>query len=170
MAKRKKRKTTKKQTLELKKEVYAIFIIIATIMGLGKLGPVGKMVASFSLFVTGSAYMITLVLLLLVGVYTFFKGEWPEFFSTKFFGFYLVIIGLLSFMHWDFISLNNGNSSLIFRETLNELSKGFNNLMQTGTVNDTIAVGGGLIGGVFALIFCKLFSILGMKIISITFI
>ena len=170
MAKRKKRKTTKKQTLELKKEVYAIFIIIATIMGLGKLGPVGKMVASFSLFVTGSAYMITLVLLLLVGVYTFFKGEWPEFFSTKFFGFYLLIIGLLSFMHWDFISLNNGNSSLIFRETLNELSKGFNNLMQTGTVNDTIAVGGGLIGGVFALIFCKLFSILGMKIISITFI
>ena len=45
MAKRKKRKTTKKQTLELKKEVYAIFIIIATIMGLGHLGPVGKMVA-----------------------------------------------------------------------------------------------------------------------------
>ena len=170
MAKRKRKKSTKKQVLEIRKEVYAVLFIIISIIGLGKLGPVGRFVASFSLFVSGSAYMITLLLILLIGVYTFFKGDWPEFFSTKFLGFYLMVIGLLTFMHWDFITENNANSSLIFRETLNELSKAFNNLMQTGTINESISVGGGFIGVVFALLFSKLFSVLGMKIVSITFV
>ena len=168
MAKRKKRKTAKKQKLELKVEVYAVLLIIISIMGLGKLGPVGRFIASFSLFVSGSAYMITLVLFLIIGIYTFFKGDWPDFISTKFLGFYMLAIGFLTFMHWDFISLNNGNASLIFRETLNELSKGFNSIIESGTVSESITVGGGFIGGVFALLFSKLFSLLGMKIVSIT--
>ena len=168
MAKRKKRKTAKKQKLELKVEVYAVLLIIISIMGLGKLGPVGRFIASFSLFVSGSAYMITLVLFLIMGIYTFFKGDWPDFISTKFLGFYMLAIGFLTFMHWDFISLNNGNASLIFRETLNELSKGFNSIIESGTVSESITVGGGFIGGVFALLFSKLFSLLGMKIVSIT--
>lgn len=170
MAKRKRKKSTKKQKLELKVEVYAVLLIIISIIGLGKLGPVGRFFASFSVFATGSAYMVTLVLLLIIGIYTFFKGEWPEFLSTKFLGFYMLAIGLLTFMHWDFISQNDGNSSLIFRETLNELSKGFNSLMQTGTISESITIGGGFIGGIFALLFSKLFSILGMKIVSIAFV
>ena len=155
MAKRKRKKSTKKQKLELKVEVYAVLLIIISIIGLGKLGPVGRFFASFSVFATGSAYMVTLVLLLIIGIYTFFKGEWPEFLSTKFLGFYMLAIGLLTFMHWDFISQNDGNSSLIFRETLNELSKGFNSLMQTGTISESITIGGGFIGGIFALLFSK---------------
>ena len=170
MAKRKRKKSTKKQKLELKIEVYAVLLIIISIIGLGKLGPVGRFIASFSVFASGSAYMITLILLLIVGIYTFFKGEWPEFLSTKFLGFYMLAIGFLSFMHWDFISQNDGNASLIFRETLNELSKGFSSIMQTGSISETISVGGGFIGGIFALLFSKLFSILGMKIVSVAFV
>ncbi len=169
MAKRKKRKSTKNETLEIKKEVYAIIMIILSIVGLGKLGPVGKFIASFSLFITGSAYMVFLALILILGIYTFIKGEFPEFFSTKFLGFYMFVIGTLSFMHWDFIELNNANVSLIFRETINELTKGFNVIMATGSIGDTTSVGGGIIGGTFALIFSKLFSNTGMKILSITF-
>ena len=113
--------------------------------------------------------MVSLVLLLILGIYVFIKGEWPEFFSTKFFGFYLFVIGLLSFMHWDFVELNNGNMSIIFRETVNELTKGFNLIMKTGSVGESISVGGGIIGWVFASIFAALFSNTGMKIISIVF-
>lgn len=170
MAKRKRKKTTKKETFELRKEIYAVLFILTAIIGVGKLGPVGKLVASFSLFISGSTYMITLALLFILGIYIFLKGEWPEFFSTKFLGFYLFVIGLLSFMHWDFIELNSGNASVIFRETINELTKGFNAIMATGTVGESISVGGGIIGGVFALIFSKLFSNTGMKIISVAFI
>lgn len=170
MAKKKRRKSSKKETFTVKKEVYAVLFILISIVGLGKLGPVGRIIASFSLFMTGSVYMVFLVLLFILGIYIFIKGEWPEFFSTKFLGFYLLIIGGLSFMHWDFIELNSGNASLIFRETINGLTSGFNSLIQNGTIGDTISVGGGIIGGTFALIFSKLFSNVGMKIVSITFV
>ncbi len=170
MAKRKKKKSKKPSSIEIGIELYAILIIFITIIGLGKLGPVGKAITSFSLFLTGSAYMLFLILMLILGIYVFIKKEWPDFFTTKMLGLYLFIIGLLTFMHWDFISQNDGNASLIFRETLDCLVKGFNSIMATGTVSDMVSVGGGIIGGVFALIFSKLFSLLGMKIATILFI
>ena len=167
MAKKKKKKTKSKSTLEIGIEVYALLLIFISILGLGKLGPVGKLITSFSLFLTGSAYMPFLVLLLILGIYAFLKKDWPDFFTTKMLGLYLFIIGFLTFMHWDFIAENNGNASLIFRETLDCLVKGFNSLMNTGVVSDMVSVGGGIVGGVFALIFSKLFSILGMKLVTI---
>ena len=169
MAKRKRRRSNKKEKLEIKKEIYAILFVLAAILGLGKLGPAGRFIASFSLFLTGSIYMVFLVILLILGIYVFIKGQWPEFFSTKFLGFYLFVIGLLSFMHWEFVELNNGNISVIFRETVNELTKGFNMIMKTGSIGESISVGGGIIGWIFASIFSAMFSTTGMKIISITF-
>lgn len=168
MAKKKRKKTSKKQKIEVSIELYAVIFVIASILGIGKLGPVGKLIASFSLFLTGSIYMVFLLLLFILGIYAFLKREWPEFFTTKMLGAYIFVIGLLTFMHWDFISLNEGNASLVFRETIDQLVKGFNAIMTTGTINDLVSVGGGIIGGVFALIFSKLFSYMGMQIVTVT--
>ena len=169
MAKRRRKRSKKKEVLELKKEVYAILFILAAIFGLGKLGPAGRYIAAISLFFTGSAWWVTLALLLILGVYIFIKGEWPEFFSTKFLGFYLFVIGLLSLLHWDLVELHNGNISIILRDTLNELTKGFSMFGATGSLGEGVIVGGGIIGWLFASIFSCLFSNLGMKIISIVF-
>ena len=168
MAKRK-RKRTRKSKIQLSVEIYAVILVIITIIGIGKFGPVGRLIASFSLFVSGSLYMPFLILLFLIGIYSFWKRDWPEFISTKMLGFYLFIIGILTFMHWDFVALNNENSSLIFKETLNELVKGFNSLMTTGTIGENASVGGGLVGGVFSLITSKCFSYTGMQIVTISF-
>lgn len=165
---KKKRKRQKQQTSEISIELYAIVLFIMAILGIGKLGPAGRLIASFGLFLTGSIYMIFLLILLLIAVYGFIKREWPDFFSTKMFGFYLFIIGALTFMHWDFVSLNNSNSSIIFRETIDQLLKGFNSIMSVGTVGESISVGGGMIGGIFAILFSKLFSYVGMQIVTIT--
>ncbi len=170
MAKKKKKKSSKKKSIEISIELYAVLFVIVAILGIGKLGPVGKLVASFSLFLTGSIYMVFLLVLFILGVYAFLKREWPEFFTTKMLGVYLFVIGLLTFMHWDFITLNKGNASLVFRETVDQLVKGFNGLMTTGTIADAVSVGGGLIGGVFSLLFSKLFSYTGMQIVTITLI
>ena len=169
MAKRK-RKRTKKQKVTISIELYAILLVIISIFGIGRLGPAGRMIASFSLFLTGSIYMVFLFVLFIIGIYAFVKREWPEFFTTKMFGIYLFVIGLLTFMHWDFISLNNNNTNLVFRETIDQLVAGFNSLMATGNLGESIAVGGGLIGGAFALLFAKLFSYVGLKIITIVLI
>lgn len=166
MAKRK-RKRVKKQKVSISIELYAILLIIASIFGIGRLGPAGRFIASFSLFLTGSIYIVSLFVLFIVGIYAFIKREWPDFFTTKMFGIYLFVIGILTFMHWDFISLNDVNTNLIFRETVDKLVEGFNSIMATGNLSDSIAVGGGLIGGVFALLFAKLFSYTGMQIITV---
>ena len=169
MARRRRKKRSKKEKIEISVRIYAIFVLMAAVLGLGKLGPVGRLLASVAVFLTGSVYYATLILLLIVGVYAFIKSEWIEYFSTKMFGFYLFIIGFLTFLHWDIISKFDGNSSLIFKETINMLVQAFRNIMQTGAVGE-LSTGGGIIGGVFAILFSKLFSYLGMQIVSITFI
>ena len=169
MAKRKRRRT-RKVKLEISIEIYAILLVIAAILGVGKFGPVGRLIASFGLFVSGSVYMVFLVVLFLIGIYSFWKRDWPEFLSTKMLGFYLFVIGILTFMHWEFVLLNDGNSSLIFKETVNELVKGFNSLMATGTIGESASVGGGLIGGVFSMLFSMCFAYRGMQIVTVTLI
>ena len=169
MAKRKRRRS-KKQKFEISIGLYAILFIIAAILGIGKFGPAGRMIASFSLFLTGSTYMIFLFVLLILGIYVLFKGDWPDFFSTKMLGLYLFIIGVLTVMHWEFVSQNSGNASLVFKETMRQLNLGFQNIMATGSIGETVAVGGGLIGGAFAITFAKLFSYLGMQIVTVIFI
>ena len=98
MAKRKRRRT-RSGKIQISVEIYALILIILAILGVGKLGPVGRLIASFGLFVSGSAFMIFLVLLFITGIYSFWKRDWPEFISTKMFGFYLFVIGILTLMN-----------------------------------------------------------------------
>ena len=165
-----KRKRKKKKQLTIRPEIYAILLIIAAIVGIGKLGIVGKSIAAVGIFLTGTIYIAFLVLLFILGIYIFIKGDWPEFFSTKMLGFYLFIIGLLTFLHWDFILNLNGNSSLIFKNTLTILINLSKTMLEYGTINNITSSGGGIIGGVFAIIFSKLFAYRGMQIVSIVFI
>ena len=169
MAKRK-RKRQKKQKIEISIELYAVLLIIISVIGLGKLGPAGRLVSSFGLFLTGSIYMVLLLCLLIIGIYAFVKKEWPDFFSTKMFGIYLLSIGILTWMHWNFISLNDGNTNAIFKETVDQLVEGFHSIMNTGSITNSTAVGGGMIGALFALGLCKLFSYVGMQIVTFVFI
>ena len=95
-----KRGRKKKRQFTIRAEIYAILFIIAAIAGIGKLGIVGRAIATASFFLTGTVYIFTLVLLFVLGIYIFVKGEWPEFFSTKMLGFYLFVIGLLTLLQW----------------------------------------------------------------------
>ncbi len=170
MAKRRRRKKAKKEQLEISIDLYAILFIVLSIIGIGRLGPAGRLITAVSIFLTGSACFFFLLLFFIIGIYAFIKREWPDFISTKMLGFYLFALGCLSLLHWDFITGNEGNSSLIFKETLDQLIRGFQSVMGTGTLEETTTVGGGFIGGIIALSFDKLFSYLGMQIVTITFI
>ena len=120
MAKRKRKKVVKTK-FKYKLELIGIILVLMAILGLGKYGPVGRMIASFGLFAVGSLYMILLLVLGIVGGYLLIKREKPDFFSTKLIGIYTLVLGILIVMHWEFVSLNDGNSMIIFRETINQL-------------------------------------------------
>ena len=165
MAKRKRRKT-KKSSFEHKNELIGILLILIGILGIGKYGLVGRAIASFGIFLVGSIYMVLLVVFILLGLYIVINREMPDFFSTKLLGIYLFVIGVLVLMHKEFVAQNDGNAMLIFKETMNELTAAFHGIMNTGSIDDIFVVGGGIIGGVFALLFDKLFSFVGMEIVS----
>ena len=166
MAKRKRRKVVKTK-FKYTAELYGILFILAAILGLGKYGPVGRMIASFGLFLVGSLYMVFLLVIGIVGFYLLIKRESPDFFTSKLIGIYAFVLGFLVMMHWDFITQNDYQAMIIFRETINQLVASFNELMKTGNLSDFFGVGGGIVGGVFAIVFTSLFSYKGMQIISI---
>ena len=169
MAKRKRRKVVKNK-FKYTTELWGIIFILMAILGLGKYGPVGRMIASFGLFLVGSLYMILLAVIGIIGLYLLIKREKPDFFSSKLIGIYTLVLGLLVTMHWDFVSKNEFNGMVAFRETINQLVASFNELMNAGALSDFFGVGGGVIGGVFAILFTSLFSYRGMQIISIVLI
>jgi len=155
MAKKKKKKQTPKK-FDHYEELYGILLVLAAILGIGKYGPVGKLIASFGLFLVGTGYGIFLLVLFIIGCYLVIERQWPDFLTTKRIGLYLVALGLLIIMHREYVLENDGNMALIFQETMNELLSGFNSIMHTGTVEDLFSVGGGVIGGSFAILFDKL--------------
>ena len=118
MAKRKKKKVVKTK-FKYTAELYGIVFIVLAILGIGKYGPAGEMIASFAVFLVGSLYILLLVGIGIVGSYLLIKREKPDFFSTKLIGLYVFLLGFLVLMHWDFVIKNEGNSMLIFRETIN---------------------------------------------------
>ncbi len=168
MAKRKKRRESK--SFSHGAEVYGILLILISILGIGRYGPVGKCIASFSLFLVGSLYLVFLVALFFLGIYMIFKRETPDFKNTKLIGIYITVLGILVLMHKEFVVKNDGNSMQIFKETINQLVAGFQSILSTGTISDAFSVGGGFIGGLFAIIFDSLFSLSGMEIVAIVLI
>lgn len=165
MAKKKKKKEVKKG-FEHSAELYGILFVLMAILGVGKYGPVGRVIASFSLFLVGSLYIPLLVALFVIGGYLIVKRSWPDFFTTKLIGTYIAVLGCLILMHKEFVVQNDGNMITIFKETINQLVAAFNSIMNSGSLSDVFAVGGGIIGGVFAILFNKLFSIVGMEIVA----
>ncbi|MCI6108028.1 MAG: DNA translocase FtsK [Tenericutes bacterium] len=169
MAKKKRKKQTKK-SFEYKYELIGLVFLVLSVLGIGKLGVAGELVASFSLFLVGSIYMILLAVFFIVGGYLLIKREWPDFFSTKLIGLYILTIGFLVIMHQDFVLEHDGNMMLIFKTTMDQLVASFNGVMNTGVLENWYSVGGGIIGCIFAIIFDKLFSYAGMQIVSWVFV
>ena len=117
MAKKKKRKESKK-SFEHAAELYGILLVLIAILGLGKYGVVVKFFTSFSIFLFGSIYMLFLVSILIIGAYLVVKRQWPDFFTTKLIGIYVITLGLLILMHQGFIE-KESNMMNIFKETIN---------------------------------------------------
>ena len=161
MAKRKKRKESKKDTSYLI-ELKGMLLILISIIGICKFGIVGNFIESFSAFFVGVAYNILLAVLFVVGVYMIIKRNYPLFFDSKMIGIYCIVISLLVFCHLDYIKQLNVSGTDIFSETINNLvsfSKGAGQIQ-----------GGGMIGAIFSWSFVSLFTIDGTRVVCIALI
>ncbi len=168
MAKRKTRRTKEKKR-EYTNELVGIFLILLAILGIGKYGPVGRLIASFCLFLMGSLYFFLLCFLLVLGIYMIVKRKDFNFFSTKMIGLYIFIIGILVFMHETYV-LKEIDTTKILSSSLDNVMDGIGKIMdgniKTGIYNKALSnCGGGMLGALFASLFYNLFDLEGTTIV-----
>lgn len=158
MAKKKKRKETKKKDTGYKVELIGLLLILIAIIGfIPNTGPVGEFISDFSVFLVGTWYNLLLAALMVVGVYMMIKREKPDFFTSKLIGLYIFIIGILVFSHVKYLE----NTKL---EGLEIITETVNNFMAS---KSHVNVGGGIIGAIFSLLFVTLFALNGTRIVTL---
>ena len=161
-----KRKRKKKTVFKYKYQLTGIFLIILSILGFGNFGIVGKFIHWVTILLVGSLLCYVLLLgLVVIGLILLVKDEEADLFSTRFLGAYLLFLGSVILFHRGFFT-NGGNAMFVFNDTMNHIIDTFKTLMSGGGINNYFYCGGGVIGGVLAIIFVKLFSMVGMYIIS----
>ena len=87
-----------------------------------------------------------------------------RFLDIKFIGLYLVSIGLLVFLHMEYIKGNANDIGKVFSETIDSLLSNFSNSLNGTKISESM--GGGMIGAAFGAGFYKLFSVVGTYIVS----
>lgn len=159
MAKKKKRKSTKKESSNYNIELIGILLIIISIIGIiPNTGVVGDFISNFAAFLVGTWYNVLLIFVMVAGSYMIFKREKPNYFTTRLVGLYVFIISVLIFSHLEYINNGKLEGFKIITETVN-------NFMIAASTSKT-NIGGGVIGAIFSSLFLYLFALKGTKIVS----
>ncbi|MBE6138557.1 MAG: DNA translocase FtsK [Firmicutes bacterium] len=162
MAKKKKRKEEKKPSSGYRIELIGVMFIAAAIIGICEFGIVGNFLSGFASFLVGTAYNILLASLLIIGIYMIVKRQEPDFFTSKLVGLYIIVFALLIFFHTKYIKQLDLEGFEIIKETVN-------NLM--GAINGVEKIqGGGILGAILSVLFVKLFTVNGTRVVCIVLI
>ncbi len=167
MAKKKRRKQSEEKSMKLPVELQGIIYIVLAVLGFGPgkpLGLIGKLVRSLATFLFGTWDVIFILFLLVLGCYIVIKKEYPSFFNRKLIGLYILMIGVLTYSHLQYVKLNDGEVAVIFKETWNDLMSIINSIMNGHSFK---TMGGGFFGCFLAVLFKILFDYQGTYIISI---
>lgn len=166
MAKKRKRKSTKK-TRSMRLELLGLLFIFLSIFGSGASaisdGAIPGWMEHFFQFFLGIWYFVASVFLFITGVLLLVKRKYPNFWSRKMVGFYILFAGILLLSH-----IQTVESLLVTAGNVSIIGTTWNNFLDyvsgAGTVVQT---GGGMIGAVI-FTFCNfLFSLAGSKIVAV---
>ena len=165
MAKRKKKKDTKKKKFEHWNELIGIVLIIVSLLSIvpTPLGFVGQIGASFSMFLIGTGYQIFLLFIFILGCYMVYKRELPNFLSGRLIGLYLLVIGLMVLAHINYVKINHGDILIVFQDTIDNLLENFSNSINE---NPITLKGAGIIGATLSTVFYKMFDVIGTYIVA----
>lgn len=160
MAKKKTSKNSTKKNDSYAAELWGVLLILVAIMGFGSFGPVGNVIKGFAIFLMGTWYVVALLACLFTGVYMLVKRHAPNYFTIRLVGVYMLILSLLVYSHLEYAIREGLSGQKIIEATLN-------NFMDAGLINYTANSGGGIIGGIFTIIFTKCFAFDGTKIVLV---
>ena len=168
MAKKKRSKQTK-ENITYSVELTGLVLILIGIIGMG-FGPIGRFIKQFAMFLAGEFYFICLAILLILGFYMLFKRKLPKFFSPKLLGIYLTLIIILTLAHFSFIKQTSSFSDLM-NVTYENYMERIATVSTTGrpfaSGDNSIVIGGGIIGAFFAGLLNTCFSLKGTIIVLV---
>ncbi|MBR3230007.1 MAG: DNA translocase FtsK [Bacilli bacterium] len=159
MAKRKRRKSTKKSasySIELK----GILFLLIAIVGCCPFGIAADIIKGFAAFLAGGWYIVPLIGVGAAGLYMIIKREDPDYLTSHLIGLYCLMLGILVLSHTEYINSFIGKgveAGKIFNETINNI---MDFVKHTGEIQ-----GGGIIGAIFSVIGYKLLTLDGTKVV-----
>lgn len=159
MAKRKRRKSSKK-TSSYSIELKGILFLLIAIVGCCPFGIAADIIKGFAAFLAGGWYIVPLLGVGAAGLYMIIKREDPDYLTSHLIGLYCLMLGILVLSHTEYINSFIGKgveAGKIFNETINNIM-GF--VKHTGEIE-----GGGIIGAIFSVIGYKLLTLEGTKVV-----
>ena len=169
MGKKKRRKNAKPKRINHLEELTGLVLLIVGILSITPtpLGAIGALGASFAMFLVGTSYQILLMFVIVLGCYLIIKREYPNFFTTRLVGIYVLAIGILVLSHLNFVTENSNDVMMVIKETVDNLLINFSAVIKG---NPLSLKGAGVIGAMFSIVFFKLFALQGTYIVSSIFI
>ena len=159
MAKKKKRKE-KETNVSYKVELIGVIFILASIIGIGRFGPVGRLISAFGVFLMGNWWFIFFAILIIIGAYMILKREVPIFLDGKIIGLFITLLMILTLSHYKFL---DGDKLEFFKVMQNTINNFLNSISAVSITNQN---GGGILGAIISFGFAKLFDIIGAKIVT----
>jgi S-DNA-T family DNA segregation ATPase FtsK/SpoIIIE len=167
MTKKKKSKTEAKENRQYSIELVGLLLVLIGILGFG-FGVVGAFIKKFAMFLVGEWWPIILAFIIFIGFYMIIGRKKPKFFSSKYIGFYILLVVVLVLSHYTFIQDHN-NLKMVIEATKENYMARIATISGTGPIlssgQGSISVGGGFIGAFFAGLFVQLFSLIGTVIV-----
>lgn len=167
----KKKKTSKekeKSQFNYSAEMIGLLLILIGILGFG-FGPVGALIKKFAMFLVGELWLLIQLVVLFMGGYMLLKRKLPEFFTSRLIGFYILIIVVLVGAHFGFINAYEPNQ--IITKTMDSYQSRISTMGTNASIftsgQESINIGGGIIGGGIAFVLDTLFGKVGAIIVLV---
>jgi len=169
MAKKKRKKSPSKKKFEHWTEIIGLVFIIVSILSIvpEPMGFIGQIGASFAMFLIGTGYQILLLATLILGFYLIYKREWPDFFTSRLIGVYILAIGFMVLSHIGYVKANTNDVVVVFKDTVDNLLANFSNILGGSILT---LKGAGIVGAALSTVFYKLFAVEGTYIVSVVLI
>ena len=167
----KKKKTSKekeKSQFNYSSELIGLLLILIGILGFG-FGPVGALIKKFAMFLVGELWLLIQLVVLFMGGYMLLKRKLPEFFTARLIGFYILIVVVLVGAHFGFINAYEPNQ--IITKTMDSYQSRISTMGTNASIftsgQESINIGGGIIGGAIAFVLDTLFGKVGAIIVLV---
>ena len=168
MAKRKKKSTKKSTSSDMNIILFGLILLLIGILGFG-FGAFGALIKKGALFLIGDWWILILLFLIFVSINLLFRRKFPNMISARLTGFYILLIVLLVGSHYYFI--DNYPPAEIINRTIENCNKRIETIGVSASIftsgEESIQVGGGIIGGSLAFAFDSLFNKVGTIIVLI---